>query len=457
MINGDLESRMTSVTSRILIVLTALFYMAALYFSYHYYLSQKWGYFGFSYRSWALEDAVFAVGMTVWSGLLIPTGLNYSSSLIVTLLYIVVYVPAVVVILSLDVNGIDVYGEILVALGLGFGVMCLGARSPAILSWPRIRIPWISVVVGMLIAWTVCLCILFYYYGSKMSFVGLEDIYVQRFVSHDVSISGLSYVKSFFINIFCTFFMAYGLVSRNWYWFILGAIGCMVVYMIAAEKSAFLFPFAFLGLNFILKQGAVFFKQTWFMLGVFGCMVVLCTLMQNQGDGWGWLASLFVFRELAIPGLMLPLYYDLFSIEGFTWWSHVKGFSQIVPPPENFVNDPTWPVLGLMIGERVFGIVGLNGNANFWAGDGIAAAGAFGVVVISLLLSVWLLTINETTRYWNKQFTILALLPFTLALTNGHFFTGLLSFGGFAWVAFFALIDCSRDCPMMLSGPANLK
>jgi hypothetical protein len=448
--NYDSIAPLASVKSRAWIVLTALFYMAALYFSYHFYLSPKWGYFGFSYQPWTLDDAIFAVGMTVWSGLLIPTGLNYASSLIVTLLYIVVYIPAVIVMLSLDVNGIEVYGEILIALGIGFGMICLGARSPAIFSWPRIRISWMSIVISMLIAWAACLLILFYYYGSSMKFVGMDEIYIQRFASREISAPGLGYVRSFFINVFCTFFMAYGLISRYWYWFILGAIGCLLMYMITAEKSMFIFPFAFLGLNFILRQDSVVYKQTWFTLGLFGCVVVLCTVMYDQGASWGWLATLFVFRVLAIPGLMLPMYYDLFSAEGFTWWSHVKGISQFVPAPENFVNDPTWPFLGLIVGERMFGKAGVNGNANLWAGDGIAAAGAFGIVAISLLLAVWLHTINESTRQWNKNFTILALFPYTLSLMNGHFFTGLLSFGGFAWIAFFALIDCRRDCPMGL-------
>ncbi len=433
--------------TRIWIVFSALFYMAAMYFSYHYYLSPSWEYFGFTYRPWTLGDVVFAVALTVWSGLLLPTAFNYASSLIVTLLFIVVYIPAVVVTLSLDTNSVEVYGEILIALGVGFGMICLGARSPTICVWPRIRVSWSLFIITMLVAWVICILILFYYYGSSMRFVGFDDIYTQRFATRDISAPGVSYVKSFFINVNCSFFMAYGLVARQWGWFFLGALGCLVMYLIIAAKFAFVLPFAFLGLDFILRRESGIFKQTKVLVGFFGVAVVLCVVMYNQGYGWKLMAALFVFRTLAIPGLTLSMYYDLFSVEGYTWWSHVKGISLVVPAPEAFLNDPTWPILGLMIGERIYGNADLNGNANLWAGDGIAAAGAFGIIVISLLLSIWLVIINDSTRRWNNHFVILAIFPYAISLTNMHFFTGLLSFGGFAWIALFAFIDCGYDWP----------
>lgn len=444
---------LTQISSdRIYLILAALLYLAALYFSYDKYMSIYWEYFGFTYEAWDLADLIFATSLTLLGCILAPVSLNWASSLIVTLLFIVVYMPTVVVTLSLDVDGIYKYGELLVALGVGFGVINYSSRANVKFNWTRIYIPWVLFLSIMLIIWLCCVLVLVYYYSSSIRFVGFDDIYTQRFLARNTDVPvAIAYVKSLFINIVCAFFMSLGIVCNKWRFFFLGASGCILMYMIVAAKFAFALPFAFLILGYMLKLKSHYQRKTWFLVVMFGFFVIVSTVMVDLGYLWRLIASLLICRTLAIPGLMLSVYYDLFSIEGFTWWSHVKGFSLLVTAPDNFINDPIWPYLGLIIGDRVYGNVNLNGNANFWAGDGVAAAGAVGILVISVLVAIWLRFLNESSRHWNSKFVILSILPFAVSLTNMNFFTSILSFGGIIWMAFFSIIGVGVDWPKELN------
>jgi hypothetical protein len=93
--------------------------------------------------------------------------------------------------------------------------------------------------------------------------------------------------------------------------------------------------------------------------------------------------------------------------------------------------------LGYIIGDRLYANPANNVNANLFSGDGVAAAGALGVLLIGLLLAIWLVLLDRSSVRWNRQFALLVTLPIGLSLTNGHFTTTLLSFGGLFWVVIF--------------------
>jgi hypothetical protein len=147
---------------------------------------------------------------------------------------------------------------------------------------------------------------------------------------------------------------------------------------------------------------------------------------------------------LGLPGLTFSQYYDLFSAGGFTWWSHIKGLSLLIPAPEAYVEDAAWPNLGYMIGDRLYGSIEYNANANLFSGDGVAAAGPLGVGLIAIVLAIWLVWLDRLSQGWNRGFAILVILPIGLSLTNGHLFTTLLSFGGLFWMVTFYLYKPGR-------------
>jgi hypothetical protein len=126
-------------------------------------------------------------------------------------------------------------------------------------------------------------------------------------------------------------------------------------------------------------------------------------------------------------------------VEGFTFWSHVRGLDLVVPVPASFVGDPAWPALGRVMGDRVYGSADVNANANLFSGDGVAAAGAVGVMVMGILFTAWIVMIDRVSARWDRRFALLVIVPVALSLTNGHFFTTLMSFGGLFWLGVFAL------------------
>jgi hypothetical protein len=147
--------------------------------------------------------------------------------------------------------------------------------------------------------------------------------------------------------------------------------------------------------------------------------------------------DLVIVRSIAIPGQVFQLYSDFFGKMGHTWWSNVKGVNIIVPPPRAFASDSGWPNLGILIGREYFGINSrMNANAHLFAGEGEAAAGAFGVLVIGALLAIWLRALDRAAVGWNRLFVLLISAPMALCLTNAHLSTLLLSFGGLFWLAY---------------------
>jgi hypothetical protein len=61
-----------------------------------------------------------------------------------------------------------------------------------------------------------------------------------------------------------------------------------------------------------------------------------------------------------------------------------------------------------------------------------------GVLVIGLVFAIYLWLLDRASRAWDPHFVVLAVLPVAIAITNGHFFTTLLSFGGIFWLVVFA-------------------
>lgn len=439
---------------RLLAILATNVYLAALFFAYDQYLFPVWEYWGFTLRPRGALEVCVAIAMASWGGALAPLRMRTASSLIVHLLFLLVYVPTIVVALSLDADRFEQYGYILLALAFGFAMI---ARSDAIrtrLDFRVISVSWKSFRYTIGAAWLLCTVILIYFFGSIMNFVGVEDIYVQRFARGDIDYPGLAYVQSLFVNGICAFAMAYGLVCKRRLWFLLGTAGCVLMYAISATKFVIALPFLYLGLDWFLRRAKGAGPKLWKVAAVLAFATFTIALTFESGLFLTLVAAIFLMRTIGVPGLTLPQYNDLFSVEGFTWWSHVKGFSWVIPAPARYASDPLWPSLGNIIGERIYANPDLQANANLWAGDGVAAAGALGVVVISLFLAIWLWLLDQSCRAWSGRFVILAVLPFALSMTNAQFFTSLLSFGGIFWLVLLSSIRREGAWPTEMCAPS---
>lgn len=424
--------------SRLLVIAAALFYGYSLQYAHVNYLHPEWGYFGFSYRPPDTVELLIMYGLLAAGSALLPTALARPSSIVVLLLFVVVYVPTVVVTLGLDADRVTKYGPSLGLLCIAFMAVCVGARRRQDSRGSHgSRLPgdvFCAIIVAL---WGICCTVLIAKYGSVMRFVGIDEIYDQRVVGASTSLA-IGYLQTYFGNVINPTLMALGLLRRRWWLTALGVTGCLIMFMISAQKTIIMLPVALYAIHFAMQRPAVF-RTTAFGLVALAVTVIWMSSAYVDNLVVTLAASMLVFRTLALPGLTFSQYYDLFSEGGFTWWSHVKGLNLLIPTPESYVEDELWPNLGYMIGERLYGSVDYNGNANLFSGDGVAAAGALGVGVIGLVLAIWLFWLDKASRGWDRRFAILVTLPIALALTNGHFFTTLLSFGGLFWMLTFFL------------------
>jgi hypothetical protein len=423
--------------SRGVLLAAALLYAGAIHYAHVVYLEPVWDYYGFTYSEPGLPVFLLMGGLVALGGAVMPTVLARPSSMILLALFVVVYVPTIVITLCLSADAVETYGQGLIVLGAGFAVACLAARArmrrPLEPGKPNDR--FMLIVLAL---WAACAVILVYAYASVMRFVGLENIYDQRTAGQSTSLA-MGYVQTYFSNVFSPALMALGLMKSRWLLVALGAVGCLIMFMINAQRTVFMLPFLIVGLHVIMNSRYVALRTSSFALLLLAGATWLVARTYEDSLLATFFGIYLVYRTLTIPGLTFSQYYDLFSRDGFTWWSHVKGLSLLIPAPPSYANDSAWPHLGYVVGDRIYRSFDMNANANLFVGDGVAAAGALGVAVISCAFAVCLYWLDRTARGWDSRFTVLVIAPIAITLTNGMLFTMLLSFGGAFWMLVFYL------------------
>jgi hypothetical protein len=345
----------------------------------------------------------------------------------------------------LAADAVERHGLVLVTLAFGFAIICAGARQPYDGPAYTIGLPTKTFSYAVLAAWLICLAVLVYAYASIMTFVGFDEIYEQRAIGGRATTPVMGYVQTYFSNVLSPALIALGLTRRRLSLVGLGTLGCVVMFMISAQRTVLLLPAAIVALYLMLRSESRFARTMVLPLLLLAIAVFIAAMFYEESLVAFFLAQYLNFRTLGIPGLSVSQYYDLFNSHGFTWWSHVKGFDLLISPPRSFADDAWWPQLGLIVGDRVYDAgVAHNANANLFAGDGLAAAGILGLMVISVVCSVWLSLIDRASRGWNPAFATLVVLPVGISLTNGHLFTVLLSFGGLFWILAFHFFKPAR-------------
>lgn len=422
----------------VLLVATAL-YAVSLFGAYVHYLNPRWEYMGFSYRPPGIAEATALVILIGAVAAVLPSRLQRPSALVLMLLFVVVFVPGMMVTFCLETDRIARYGPFAAAMTLVFVVASLVSDNGGHPRPRQIFVPGRGFGLALVaIAFPMAAALLIQY-RDVMSFVALDDVYEQRAAGASTG-PVMSYMQTYFSNVISPALIALGLVKRQPLTLAAGIGGCLLMYAINAQKTLLLLPFAMVALNLLVTSrfGAV--RAVGTPVLVFALLTAYAVQAWEDDILAGALALFFVHRTIAVPGLTLTQYFDQFNAEGFTFWSHVKGVDLLVPAPAAYASDPLWPGLGYMLGDRLFGRPDFNMNANLFSGDGIAAAGAAGVIVIGLFLIVFLWLLDRAAVAWERRFALLVVLPVALALTNGHFFTTLLSFGGLFWLITFAAV-----------------
>jgi hypothetical protein len=438
------DRRTSRAGDRAAIVLGTAIYAFSIYFSYVRYMVPQWEYLGFTFRPPGLTEVVVIAILLACVASVLPARLTHASAVVLLLLYLFVYVPGVVITFCVDTDRIERYLPLGSALAAAFVLASwVSARGPQARR-RRAVTPSRNLVAGFVAAWLLMCTLLVAEYRDIMTFVSLEDVYGQREAGASTN-ALIAYVHTYFSGVVTPALIALALVYRRPLLLILGIAGCAVMYAINAQKIMLFLPLAMIALHAMVTSRFRPLRSAAFPLFALSGLTWYAASRWQDDIVAGALGLFFVNRTIGIPGLTFSQYFDLFSRDGFTFWSHVKGVDLLVDIPMAFARDPLWPGLGYILGDRLFGRPEVNMNANLFSGDGVAAAGAVGVLLIGVVFAGFLWLLDRACRRWDQRFAMLAVMPMAIALTNGHLFTVLLSFGGFLWLLIFALAGRRRE------------
>jgi hypothetical protein len=430
------QHRLT-ILRRFAVVAAALLLALALHYAITDYLHVNREYHGFTYRPPTALEIACIIALILAVALVFPTRISRPSSIVLLFLFVMVYLPAVVISLCLNVEDrIGQYAPTLCCMAVVFILGSLVSRSPMPPTEeggiPGNRITW--ALVGV---WAVSCALLVYVFGSIISIASFLDVYEQRALGIAEGL-GMGYLQTYFSAVLSPALFAIGLARGNKLLMLLGAGGAFLMYTIAAQRVVLLIPVAMLAVHFLYKRGFLY-KSVAGTIAILAGLIATCVYFSEDSLVGSMTTNFVVDRTFAIPGLTISQYLDTFNAYGHTYWSHVRGLDLVVNPPEELANYPDWPGLGYIVGSIVYGNRFHNVNANPFSADGLAAAGPVGVLVVGVIIVAWLFVFDRAARGWNERLAVLATVPIAFILTNGQFFTTMLSFGGFFWLFLFWL------------------
>lgn len=286
------------------------------------------------------------------------------------------------------------------------------------------------------VIWAFSTVILIGSFWSILSFSGIADIYQQRALAREFGGNAiLSYIRTYYGYLLNPLLIGIGLTSKKPALTVAGVVGSILIYMIDAQKVAFLLIVGMFGFYYVLRRGV---SATWVFTLAIAIFCFLTSLVTEYSPLSRYFADVVLLRGIAIPGGTFVQYYDLFSGNGYTYWSNIRGLNLVIPPPAAYAQDADWPQLGVIVGRAYFPWVeGLNHSASAFSGEGAAAAGSIGILVIGFALSLFLRALDRASKPWNQLFVIVALVPIAMALANAHLSNVFISFGGAAWILIF--------------------
>lgn len=404
---------------------------------YESYISVYWAYTGLFYRPLPLIDYLFIYISVFVTSYFLPTKVSKPSSIIIWFLAMFVYVPT----MSISLMVAERPGrDYLVALSaLSIMIALAGFFSSLTLPQTSERVGVDRRLVhGAVVLFIIFGSILVLNFYPIMRFSGIETTYDQRQSASELTGGVIGYVMTYFVYVISTFLFAVGLTFRRLRFTIaLGLVGFLVSYSIDASKISLVLPIAMSGCYFLVR---FLHARTNYLTAGLVALTIVAGQFAGSSGALALFADIILVRAIAIPGQTFALYSDLFKSTGYTWWSHVSFIDILVAPPSSLANHPYWPSLGRIVGTEYFGANStLNANANLFVGDGVAAAGALGVILIGAAFIAWLLALDYASRRFNSTLAAVVCVPIGMGLSNVHFSTLLLSFGGALWVLMFYL------------------
>ena len=395
-------------------------YILALDFAYRAYLPKFWGSWGFLHFPKSDTEYVLMVLVALVPAAWLRSANERPSTLFQLILYLLVYVPTIIV----SYNAVPSLNDRLFSLwaSLFAGTALIAAITSFLpLYLGRIRLPpnHRSVLIALAVA--AMLSLVIYANGSNIDIFAFRDIYKHRFaVAKQESFAPAVYSYWWLSGAILPLGLVWATHTRNFLLFFVCFVLQIIMFGVSASKAAGLTAFA----TPLLYIYACYFRKSFgiVMISIFAIFVMSAGLFAtNQGIA-GIIISTLLARTIGIPGITAIQYDEFFSTYGYTYWSHVNVVRL-------FVDYPYSRDIPYEVGMHFYQNDLLSWNANFWASDGIAAFGLPGIIIISILAGITFRVLDQSCKHIDPRVSAAWSLTPAMALANVGLFTCLLTDG----------------------------
>ena len=397
-------------------VTAAFAYVAALAWGYTSQVAPTYAYDGLTDAAPELTAVLIVAALAALPAMWLPLAARRPSTVVLWVLYLLGYVPAVVVPLFMR-------GDL--AAVLPFDLAMLG--SMAILSL-IVRLPpapiamrplSLSAFTGLLVGLgLVCSAYIAVTFGVRLSLPGLASVYDTR-ADFRAAVGGSAAAAGYIVpwagNAINPLLMGLGMARRRAELVALGLVGQLLIYSVTGFKSI-LFSIVLVPLVYLVIS--VRSRLFGLLAALAAAVIVACGVLATSMWGSIWPLALTA-RLFATPGQVGFYYYEYFSghpsyalSQSFLSWAVSSPYSEDVP---------------LVIGSAYFS-EGTNANANIWA-DAFANFGFAGIVGFTLVIGLFLWIADGLGQWRDARVAGPMLAIAGLSLANAALFTTVLTLG----------------------------
>jgi hypothetical protein len=409
--------------ARLASLLWVLLFSICLCYVYVTWLAPTFYYMGFPEYQGSRAVLWLSLGLVLATAAALPPQIGRLSEFFLWMMFYFVYTPSMLIVPLQGLMPDDGLTTVC-ALAVSFQAMHLMSRLRVTL--PRVKVDRRSVTIALLVSFAALNAYVAWVFGGQLRLVDVTEIYTQRAVASDIETGSLvGYAVGFLSGAFNPFLMAVGLVERRRLWLLLGILGQVFIYATSAPKlvlvSALIAPLLYI---FVVRRSVITGARLGLVVTA-SCLLPLAIIpaLDESSGGVGWLiVSLIFMRTYGMAGALTGVYAAFFSNHPYTYFSHINVISTIVPYP-----------YGQSLGEEIgYDLVGgeLDANANFWATDGIAAAGPLGMIAIGVMVGAFLSLCDGVVERPAMKVALIAFIPFIMFVSNTSFFSSLLTGGG---------------------------
>ena len=416
----DLAFARGAVAGRVTVVVGCVTYAALLVASYVSTIAPAFSYLGYTLNPAPAPYLALGFLLGVLPSMWLPLRMTRPSVGVVWILYLLAYVPSVLMpLLSLVRPASDVV-FLVMAVGAAFALLTLVPRLPRL--YLR-RLP-----VRPLAFWTVLVLLCGFLllqvtneHGVALDLPSLAAVYDVREEYKEAEGGRLSRIGVSWIgNVLAPFLIAVALVRRQPLRALPGLLLLLYLFSITGFRSLL-----FAGLVLVVLYLASLWRGRMFgaILAWGGAAVVSGSWLLDQTLQTIVFTGTFVRRLIATPGMLTGWYYDFFSDNPQVRLSHSVLGRWIEYPYE--VAPP------FLIGDRYFGRAETYANANFWA-DAFANFGFTGLFVATVVVALVLWAFDASVGSGDATRTRLAVLLLgvpAFTLSNTALTTTLLTHG----------------------------